>query len=711
MDFLSYEGVDLAEVLSRIPRKGRDRMQFGIIELDRQGTIIAYNMGEARISGRNPEDMIGKNFFSDIAPCTQTPEFLGRFKAGIAKGSLSARFDYLFDFKMDPVVVRVTMVTSVIDGETRVLLVIRALTDEERERAQRDHKRLREIEQSRNEREAKELAEQTIAKQAPVVSAPVKRADLEIVPARAQVDLFAPSQWASPPPEKAPQLARPKQLSVKLLDDIAFGRTAFPFSDAMLERPRAGKAALDKALASGVPVYGVTSGFGPLVDESARSDISAHQLSLLHHLASGLGKAFSVVQTRAAMVARLQTLLQGHSGASDKVILLLKKLIDENVTPVVPQLGTVGASGDLTPLAHMALAMLGEGDVVADRMQRSARSVLAERGIGVLSLESRDALALVNGCSFATAVAALNGARARRQLRWALLQAALYSQVMQAHSESLAAVTTHVRPHMGQMTLREELSRLHQGNQRLRKQAAVGIPAQDPYTLRCQIQMFGAVLDALEHHDVTVETELNSVSDNPIIDLVSGEIAHGGNFFGQHVGFVSDYLRIALVQWAQWCERAMARLVDPTRNGGLEPQLRGRPKQSGFMGAQVTATALLAELRSLSVAASAMGSTTNSDNQDIVTMATMAARHTADALELLASLQAILMLALAQAVDLTTEPGKAPPYSAACIALHTQIRALVPMLKEDRSMSGDIATIASLISTREPSGEAEIFMI
>jgi tyrosine ammonia-lyase len=710
MDFLSFESVDLAEVLSRIPRKGRDRMQFGIIELDRQGTIIAYNMGEARITGRNPEDMIGKNFFSDIAPCTQTPEFLGRFKAGVAKGNLSARFDYLFDFKMDPIVVRVTMVTSIIDGETRVLLVIRALTDEERERAQKDHKRLREVEQSRHDRETKEIADRTLANQ-PVVAAPVKRADLEIVSTRAQVDLTTPSQWASPAPEKAPQLPRPRQLTVKLIDEIAFARTAFPFSEAMLERPRAAKAALDKAVAAGVPVYGMTSGFGPLVDESAPSDIAAHQRSLLHHLATGLGKPFSVVQTRAAMSARLQTLLQGYSGASDKVILLLKKLLDENITPVVPQLGTVGASGDLTPLAHMALAMLGEGDVVADRMQRSARSVLAERGIGVLNLESRDALALVNGCSFATAVAALNGARARRQLRWAMLQAALYSQVMCAHSESLAAVTTHVRPHLGQITLREELSRLHQGSQRLRKEAAVGVPPQDAYTLRCQIQMFGAVLDALEHHDVTVETELNSVSDNPIIDPVTGEIAHGGNFFGQHVGFVSDYLRIAIVQWAQWCERAMARLVDPARNGGLEPQLRGKPKQSGFMGAQVTATALLAELRSLSHAASTLGSTTNSDNQDIVTMATMAARHTAEALELLASLQAILMLALAQAIDLTTEPSQAPPYSPACMALHTQIRALVPMLKEDRSMSNDIATIASLISTRDPSGGAEVFMI
>jgi tyrosine ammonia-lyase len=703
MDFSSFENVNLAEVLPRIPRKGRDRMRFGIIELNLNGIVIAYNMGEAKISGRNAADMIGKNFFSEIAPCTQTPEFYGRFKAGVKKGDLNARFDYFFDFQMDPVAVRVTMMSSTIDGEARVLLVIRLLTSEERERAENDHQRLQAAESKVQQRVA------------PAPSAPspqpadrlVARKELEPTQQRVSNDLFAPSAWASPAPVAADTTPRPRHLTVKLIDDIAFARDAFPFADSTLERVRKSKAALDAALARGAPVYGLTSGFGPLFGESATSDMASHQRSLLHHLACGLGKPYSVTQTRAAMVARLQALMQGYSGASEGLLRLLKKLLDEQITPVVPQLGTVGASGDLTPLAHMGLALIGEGEVIADRMQRSARSVFAERGIGALSLETRDALALVNGCSFATAVAALNGARARRQLRWATLQAALYSEVMGGYAESLSPLTAAVRPHLGQIGMREELARLHEGNTRMRTEPPVGVPPQDPYTLRCQTQLLGAVLDALEHHDTVVETELNSVSDNPVIDPNTGEIAHGGNFFGQHVGFVSDYLRIALVQFAQWCERCIARLVDPSRNPGFEPLLRGKPKQSGFMGAQVTATALLAELRALSHSASVLGNSTNLDNQDVVTMATMAARHTADALEHLASIQAIFMLALAQAYEQSLGKDDTK-YSAACTTLVAQIRNLVPALKDDRSMTGDIQMIAALLSSKEPGDEIAV---
>jgi tyrosine ammonia-lyase len=704
MDFSSFENVNLAEVLPRIPRKGRDRMRFGIIELDYKGIVIAYNMGEAKITGRNAADMIGKNFFSEIAPCTQTPEFFGRFKAGVKKGELNARFDYFFDFQMDPVAVRVTMMTSTIDGENRVLLVIRLLTDEERDRAENDHQRLQTAVSKTTQRE-QAAAAQAMPRPEPAL---VARKELEPAPQRANNDLFAPSAWASPAPAASDVTPRPRQLTIKLIDDIAFARDSFPFADATLERVRKSKAALDAAIARGAPIYGLTSGFGPLYGESAASDIASHQRSLLHHLACGLGKPYSVTQTRAAMVARLQTLLQGYSGASEGLLRLLKKLLDEQITPVVPQLGTVGASGDLTPLAHMGLALIGEGEVVADRMQRAARSVFAERGIGLLSLESRDALALVNGCSFATAVAALNGARARRQLRWATLQAALFSEVMGGYMESLSPLIAAVRPHLGQIGIREELARLHEGSTRMRTEPPVGVPPQDPYTLRCQTQLLGAVLDALEHHDTVVETELNSVSDNPVIDPNSGEIAHGGNFFGQHVGFVSDYLRTAIVQWAQWCERCIARLVDPTRNPGFEPLLRGKPKQSGFMGAQVTATALLAELRALSHSASVLGNSTNLDNQDVVTMATMSARHTAEALEHLASIQAIFMLALAQAFE--QSPGKEESkYSVPCMTLVAQVRNLVPALKEDRSMTGDIQMIAALLSSKEPSDEIAIF--
>jgi tyrosine ammonia-lyase len=719
MEFLSYEDIELVEVLARIPRKGRDRMQFGIIELDLRGTVMAYNMGEAKISGRNAIDMIGKNFFSDIAPCTKTPEFYGRFKAGVEKGNFSARFDYLFNHEMNPVAVRVSMILSEIENENRVLLLIRVLPPEERDRAARDMDRLRDVEQKRREREVLEprqlsatpSLETTRAPTEKVAPAPVR------MPAQPLPDLdasdFVPSTAAATSP-------RPRQLSIDLLEDIAYGRTPFELNDAMLERTRKSALVLEKALGDGVAVYGITSGFGPLSTEAANPDAVAHQRSLLRHLATGVGRPFSVVQTRAAMVARLQTLLQGYSGASDEVVNLLKRVLDDGLTPIVPQMGTVGASGDLTPLAHVALALAGEGDVMIGRQQRSAQSALSERGIIPLSLEKRDALALVNGCSFATAVAALNGARARRLLRWTLLAASAYTQVLQGFHESLSPLFSKVRPHIGQMTIRAELARLSKASTRMKAVPDMGTPPQDVYSVRCLSQLFGAVLDALDHHDTTVEIELNSVSDNPIIDPDSAQVVHGGNFFGQHVGFASDYLRTTLIQWAQWLERAMARLVDPNLHGqniaGLEPQLRGRPKQSGFMGAQVTASALLAELRCMALPASVQGMSTNSNNQDIVPLATIAARQTSDVLDILANISAIFTLAVCQAMDLTEKStlveasrNKEGNYTPAAVAMRAKVRELVPMLRDDRAMSGEITTIAALLSQKEPGGGAEVY--
>jgi len=720
MDFLSFDDVELSGVLARIPRKGRDRMQFGIIELDFSGTIIAYNMGETKVSGRNAVDMIGKNFFTDMAPCTKTPEFYGRFKAGVASGTFSARFDYLFDFEMEPRAVRVSMMSSKIDGSDRVLLLIRILPPEDRARAQEQHQRLAEVEQSRKTREqvaAIRAMESTGAADkvyAPQLSPPASVFTAPVAPPPA-AKMYAPqtppanaiSQPVAQPPltaNTAPSsYAKLAALTPRLLDDIANARQEFELDAAVLAQTQHSVLALDKAIADGVPIYGITSGFGPMLDEPPIADAGEHQRALLRHLAAGVGRPFSVVQTRAAMTARLQTLLQGHSGASEKVILALKLMLDQGITPVVPQIGTVGASGDLTPLAHLALGLCGEGDVVFNRQQRSASSVFAERRITAPVLTRRDALALVNGCSFSAAIAGLNGARARRLLRWNMLCMTAYSQVLCAHDQALAPILATLRPHLGQTLVREELERLHAGNSRTKVQPDVGRPPQDPYTLRCQTQLFGAVLDALEHHDATVEIELNSVSDNPVIDLADGAVVHGGNFFGQHVGLVSDYLRMSIVQWAQWCERAMARLVDPSLNEqSLPPQLRGKPGHSGFMGAQVTATALLAELKCSALAASVQGVSTNANNQDIVPMATLAARQTSEALDLLANLQAILLLALCQAID-TLTPRRERPFSPAVHALHERVREHIPGLTADRSMTHDIQLVTAMMSNREPS--------
>jgi len=726
MELLSYDSVDLAEVLPRIPRRGRDRMTFGIIELDYDGVIIAYNMGEAKVSGRNPKDMVGRNFFSDIAPCTRTPEFYGRFKAGTKTGNLNARFDFVFSYAMEPTAVRVTMITSVIDGLPRVLVLIRILTDEELARSGRDHERIR---VSKAQAAAPKPVQVPAPLQAPApveMRAPVEMPAPQQMPAPVQMPAPAPAPVSSfaisevapgsdeveeedyfdpynepPPPVHKP---RPKQLLISELEAIASGKGTLLMDEGLSDRLTRASAALDQVEQSGVPIYGLTTGFGPLALEVAAPE-GEHQIGLIRHLATGVGRPFSVEQTRAAMVARLKTLSLGHSAVSMKVIEALNGFLEQGLTPVVPQLGTVGASGDLTPLAHLAMALCGEGEVFVGLQRRSAQSVMSERGLVPLKLRRRDGLALVNGCSFTTGVAALNGARARRLLRWTLCGAAGYAQVLRAQTEALNPLHALVRPHGGQILAREQLAVLHEGSTRLRESAEAG-PPQDAYSLRCQSQLIGAVIDALDHHDNTVEVELNAVSDNPIIDGERNLLVHGGNFFGQHVGFVSDYLRIALTQLGAWSERAIARLVDPALNDGLPPQLRGRNGQSGLMGLQVSATALLAEIKTLATPASIQGISTNCNNQDVVPMATMAARHSADAIEHLAHLTAMLWITVAQAMDL-----KPDGYSDSVMACKARVREISPVLREDRMLSHEINVLAQTMLRQDPPLDASLSVI
>jgi len=692
LELLSFDGIDLADVVSRIPRKGRDRMPFGIIELDYDGRIIAYNMGEAKLSKRNPKEMIGLNFFEDVAPCTKTPVFYGRFKAGVKAGNLNARFDYLFDHEMEPLAVRVTMITSTIEKEPRVLVLIRILKAEERDRAQIDHGRMTAIDKARADRAEKEERDRVEAFAARPVST--------VVPSPA-----SPARPAALPP--AATFNR-HSLSIQDIDALARTEERAVVDPEMRERCKLSREHFSRIAASGRPIYGLTSGFGPLLDQAA-GDPEQHQMGLLHHLACGIGKPFSVLQTRAAMAARLHTLGLGHSAASDATLDSLALFLNEHITPIVPSIGSVGASGDLTPLAHIALALCGEGDVIFRGQKRSAAGVIAETGTAPLRLTQRDGLALVNGCAFSVGIAALNGANARRLMRWTLVAASTYSQIFEAFEESYASVHAALRPHAGQIIAREQLASLLQGNTRLRTHASSSTPAQDPYTLRCQTQLFGACLDALDHHDSTVEIEINSVSDNPVMDPKRDELAHGGNFYGLHVGLVSDYLRVALVHCAQWCERAMARLVDPTLSG-LPPQLRGDPNSSGLMGAQVTATALLAEIKAISTAASIQGASTNASNQDVVPMATLAARMTGEAIEHQAHLVAVLLIALSQAMDHVARRDKSA-FSDSARDLYDGVREISPKLNADRSLSNEFRLMAKRVLGNDPPGTNTIWMI
>lgn len=456
-------------------------------------------------------------------------------------------------------------------------------------------------------------------------------------------------------------------------------------------------------------IYGVTTGYGPLAQHYVAPELSgALQLGLIHHLASGVGVPLSPSATRAVMAARLACLARGHSGIGPGPVGLMVACLNEHILPVIPEMGTVGASGDLTPLAHVALALVGDGPVRWGGEQMRATEAFAAVGLAPVTLGIKEGLALVNGTSAMTGIAALNGTAARRAAHMALAVAAAAAEFLGAHGQAYDPRFGAVRPHPGQIEAHAILERLLEGGRRLRadpdqppvldeRTADDGVMAhraqpQDPYTLRCLPQIFGAVLDVLDFHDRIIATELVSVTDNPIIFADEEAILHGGNFYGQHVAFASDALAPAVIKIAIHAERMLARLCDPAANGGLPAFLAGgRPGlSSGLMGAQVTASALVAEMRTLAIPASIQSIPTNGNNQDVVTLGTIAARRTHRLIELLWHVLAIHAIGVAQAVDLSDGEG----FSPAAHGLVARVRARSPMLQDDRPLGPEISELA-----------------
>lgn len=457
-------------------------------------------------------------------------------------------------------------------------------------------------------------------------------------------------------------------------------------------------------------IYGVTTGYGPLANTLVGSDHSeALQRNLVAHLSAGVGEPLTAEQTRATMAARISALSLGRSGIAPEPLNQLLSCLNADALPVVPSMGTVGASGDLTPLAHIAGALMGEGWICHNGWAAEpAKDVLERLGLAPLEPGGKDALALVNGTSSMTGIAALNDCLTERALRWSALTTVAHAQALRGRREAWHSAFGELRPHPGQQKLHHWLAALDGASpdamtdeERVGRDALRQLesPIQDPYSLRCAPQLLGAVADQLDWHSATVTTELNSVTDNPILPDTPDQALHGGNFYGQHVALASDALANAVITLGVHAERRIARIATPRLNEGLPAFLQGVDTglQSGFMGAQVTASALLAEMRTQATPASIQSIPTNGDNQDVVTMGTIGARRTHHLLALLYRLLAIDALMAVQALELRAEPQCR---SEATEQLMAWVRARSPALTSDRALSGDIEIMAQ--SMRNP---------
>jgi tyrosine ammonia-lyase len=506
-------------------------------------------------------------------------------------------------------------------------------------------------------------------------------------------------------------------LTVSDVEAVAAGTHVVDISASALDRAALSENMITRLIAEQRIIYGVTTGYGPLADNQIDpSKGSALQRKLVYHLASGVGAPFSEVEARAIMVARLSALSRGLSAVRPELLIWLQDCINAGLAPVIPEKGTVGASGDLTPLSHMALAFMGEGRFWRDGKPNPAADVLAEAGLTPITLHHKEGLALVNGTSAMAGIAALNGSRARRLLRMSALLTLAHAEILGGHRAAWHPLTAVARAHPGQRRAATLLWSLSEGCKRLepfsplpekmhQQFGADGVAhhqslPQDAYSIRCAPQLLGAIDDMLLHHDGVVEIELSAVTDNPLVFPEEDCILHAGNFFGQHVSFVSDQLSNAITMLGVWSERQIARITDVSMNKGLPPFLQGNATglNSGFMGAQVTASALVAELRAKSAPASIQSVPTNANNQDVVTMGTIAARRARDAVLDVSRILAIQALCVAQAVDLRRREGGAE-FSASAQAIHSLIRKEIPFLDEDRPLSDEIELVAERLAS------------
>jgi len=505
-------------------------------------------------------------------------------------------------------------------------------------------------------------------------------------------------------------------LGFNQLEAVAHGQ-ALALTDSHWQAVDRCRALVENLMQQRRRIYGVTTGYGPLantyVDDSASDQL---QRGLVYHLSAGTGPTLPATSVRAIMAARVGALAQGHSGVRASTLQRVLDALTEDCIPVVPALGTVGASGDLTPLAHITLALMGEGKVDLKGQRMSAAEALNRLGWSPLTPQDKDALALVNGTSAMTGLAALGAPRARRCVQLSALTTLLYGEALSYQQEALAQGLAQIRPHAGQAWAQSALAHAARDSQRLQPYtgqppvlpASIGeqttlldqeLP-QAPYTFRCAQQHLGAVVDTLRFHEQTVHNELHAVTDNPVFMPDTGDVIHGGNFFGQHLALSSDAANNALLTLAIHAERRIARITDVSQNLGLPPFLRGNNNglHSGFMGAQVTATALVAELRTHAHPASIQSIPTNGNNQDVVTLGTIAARRTLETLDRLQELLAIECLVMVQAAELRDDRSS---FSSASQALMDWVRRHADPLTDDRPLHVDITQVTSAIRVPE----------
>ncbi|MEJ7810843.1 MAG: histidine ammonia-lyase [Gemmatimonadaceae bacterium] len=476
---------------------------------------------------------------------------------------------------------------------------------------------------------------------------------------------------------------------------VAAGHAPVALSPAARERVTRTRRVVDDVVRRGTVAYGVTTGFGKLSDIAIPHDRLAElQENLVRSHAAGVGDALPERETRAMMLLRANVLAKGYSGARAELIDLLTSMLNSGLYPPVPEQGSVGASGDLAPLAHLALALIGEGTLTGRTRAGPAAEMLRAEALEPVSLGPKEGLALINGTQAHTAIAALALHDAMRLWRTAHAAGAMSLEALLGTPVAFDPRIHEARGQVGQKESAAVLRALLAGSE-IRESHRHGDPrVQDAYAIRCMPQVHGPVLDALRFAESLISRELNAATDNPLV-FPDGEMLSGGNFHGQAVALALDVMAIALTNLATISERRTDRLVHPDLNQGLPPFLtRDAGVNSGYMMVQVSAAALASECKVLAHPASVDTIPTDGSKEDIVPMAMGAAWKVRRIVRNVQHVLAIELMCAAQGVDY-----RAPLRPGAGVAdVHRRVRAIVPPLERDRVLGGDISALAAALA-------------
>lgn len=500
-----------------------------------------------------------------------------------------------------------------------------------------------------------------------------------------------------------------KDLTINEVIEILHGNEPIAISKAALSKVKESFKFL-KDFSKGKVIYGINTGFGPMVQyKVSEKDQQELQYNLIRSHSAGAGKPLSNMQVKATMLARLNTLSKGFSGIHEEVIILLKELINRNIYPLIFEHGGVGASGDLVQLAHLALVLIGEGEVHYKGKWVATSTAFKAEKLKPITIHTREGLALINGTSAMTGIGMINAIDAQNLLRWSIMASSMISEIVETFDDHFSHELNHVKLHNGQNSIAAAMRAILTDSKLIKKRPEhlyhkkieaeyLHEKVQEYYSLRCVPQILGPVLDTIQRTKQILASEINSVNDNPIIDKENNNVFHGGNFHGDYVSLEMDKLKIVVTKLSMLCERQLNFLLNDKLNQKLPPfvNLGKLGLNLGMQGAQFTATSTVAENQTLSFPMYVHSIPNNNDNQDIVSMGTNSALLTQRVIENAFQVIAIEYITILQAVDYLKFESK---LSSKSRKLYKSLRTLVPKFTKDAIKYKEIELVKNYLQS------------